>query len=145
MNRIKIQIKGSEKFVIRLLKNLNIDIYDIKQFQNKTIYVIDSKDLKKIPKNLIIYRSKTFNEVLNNNKEFIFSLILGTIILILLSNIIVSVKIMQTDNKLNKILMKDLYKNGIKPLTIKKQRKSLRNIKEMLLRNYNNDLEWLEI
>ena len=143
--KIKVQIKGDEHFIVRLLKGLKIDVYSIKHISNKSIYKIKEEDLKRIPKNLIVKRSNTLIEKLVINKYFIMSLVIGVFMIILFSNIIFSIKIIHNDKHIRMITKNELDKYGLKVLTFKKSYKELEQIKKKILNDYKNEYEWIEI
>ena len=145
MKKIKVQIKGKEKFIIKLLKGLKIDIYDIKYINEKSIYLINFDDLKKIPKSLILSQSDTLKDRLFRHKEFIISIITGIVLIIFLSHIIVNVKIMNNDKNIRTIMQKELKKYGVKPFTIRKKYEDLKQIKKQIISDYKNIFEWIEI
>ena len=143
--KIKVQIKGSEHLIIKLLKGLNINIYSINHIKDRSIYKIDKNDIKKIPKNLIVYKSKTIKESIIDNKEFIVSTLIGVLFLLVFSNIIFNIKIIHNDKNIRYITKKELDKYGLKLFTFKKNYKEIESIKQKILNDYKNQYEWIEI
>ena len=141
----------------RLLKNiynLNISIYNLVRINYKEINItIKENDLDKI-RNLSVLnevsvidykgKMKTINKM-KINRSFIFSIIIGVILLILLSNMIFTIEVSHTDNYLKELVLKELNKYGIKEYRFKKSFDELTDIKNKILEDNKKIIEWLEI
>lgn len=145
MKKIKVQIKGREKMVVKLLKGLRVDIYDIFHKNESSIYLIKEEDLKKIPKGLILNKSLSLKDKVFLHKEFIISIFLSLLLFTFLSHIIFSVKIMHNDKYIREITKDELNKYGLKPLRFRKSYKQIEKIKKNMLNDYKDDFEWIEI
>ena len=145
MKKIKVQIKGREKLIIKLLKGLRVNIYDIKHMEGKSIYLVSYNDLRKIPKGLIINQDLTLKDKIYVHKEFILGIFLSLIFIIVLSHIIFSIKIMHNDKYIRNITKKELERYGLKPLTFRKNYGDLNQIKKKILSDYKDVIEWIEI
>ena len=145
MKKIKVQIKGREKLIIKLLKGLKVDIYDIKHKCEESIYTIKEEDLRKIPKSLILNKSLNLKSKILLHKEFILSIFLSLLLITFLSHIIFSVKIMHNDKYIREVTKKELNKYGLKPLRFRKSYKEIDKIKKSILNDYKNVFEWMEI
>ena len=143
--KTRVQIKGKETYIIKLLKGLNIDIYSIKYIKGKSIYIIDSTNISKIPKSILLYKDDTFKEKIIKNKNFLLSTLIGLTIMICLSNIIFSVKIIHNDKYIRNITKKELNKYGLKRFTFKKNYKQINAIKQKILDDYKDVYQWIEI
>ena len=146
---IKIK-KVSVSELIKVLFKHDIDI-EIKEYNNKhLICIINNNDLKNIKK---LYKIEILNEytyknllkTFKNKIYYIVLIIIGLIIYLLFTNIIVNVSILSNNKELVKNLSKELDKNNIKRLTFKKNFIEINNIKEKILNNNKDKLEWLEI
>ena len=150
---INVKTRNMDRFLTNLYK-LNIDIFNVNVINYKEVIVeIYEKDLNKIKKlsvlnkiEVIDYkgRIKSKKKVLFNRTLF-FSLFIGFIILFLLSNIIFNIEVVHTSGKVRNFIINELKDNGIKRLQFKKSFNKLANIKENILKNNKDKIEWLEI
>jgi len=150
-NRVLIKIKNKNiNDVSNMCINKSINIYKIKKTDKDVLIQIDSLDLEKLQiyyKVEIIknYSLKSLINKIINNYHIIIMLLFAFALLILFSNIIVEVKIDSSNPKMQELLSKELDKYNIKRLTFKKDYLSILNIKENILDNNKDQLEWLEI
>ena len=148
INKYKLLITGIN-VLDKLIKD-NIYLYDIDNYKDKVIVIVDEVGYKKIKKK---YKYKILNRYGKNklnylfNKYFIFicAFILGIIINIFLSNIIFSIDIIHSNKKIRNIIKEDLNKYGIRRFYLKKSYKNKEKIIEKILKKENNNIEWLEI
>ena len=137
INKYKLLITG-RNVLDKLIKD-NIYLYDIDNYKDKVIVIVDEVGYKKIKKK---YKYKILNRYGKNklnylfNKYFIFicAFILGIIIDIIHSN-----------KKIRNIIKEDLNKYGIRRFYLKKSYKNKEKIIEKILKKENNNIEWLEI
>lgn len=150
---IKVKTKNMDRFLTNLYK-LNIDIFNVNVENFKEVRVeIYEKDLNKIKKisilnkvQIIDYKGKIKGKKkILFNKTFLISLIFGFSILFLLSNIIFKIEIVHTSSEVRKFIMDELKENGIKQLQFKKSFNNLLEIKNKILKNNKDKIEWLEI
>lgn len=128
----------------------NIDITLIESNKNYIICKINAKDLKKLRN---IYKCEVikdysykqlFKEI--KNKFYYFLLIIFAVfIYFVFINIIVDVNIESNNKEMIKIISKELEENNISRLKFKKNFVELNQIKEKILNNHKDVLEWLEI
>lgn len=155
MNKLLLNIQGPKPkdFIIRLC-NKKIKIYQIKYINKKEVNIlIEDKNLESILKNKTIYEINIIKEYGKNkikkdiikSQVFIICSLLGILILFFLSCISFKIKIMHTDKEIINLLTRELNKNGIKEKTIKKDFKQIQKIKEKILNENKNTIEWLEI
>ena len=154
-NVVQISIKTQN--LERLLNNiykLNIDILNLEVLNYKEIKLeIYEKDLNKIRKISILNKIniEKYKGIINiKNKlifyrDFIISIIIGIIVLLLLTNIIFSIEIRHTDSELKQYIYEELNKNGIKKYQFKKSYNELEKIKTNIIKNNKDKIEWLEI
>ena len=154
-SKISIYVTGKniERFIKRLYKN-NINIYDVKRINRNKMYLkINNNDYDKIIKIKTIYEItecesygliKIKKEILKNKFIIIFTII-SLIIIILLSNITFSIEIVHSSNSIRNIIYSELEKNGIKKYKFKKNYDELQKIKNIILNNNKDKLEWIEI
>ena len=150
---IKVKTRNMDRFLINLYK-LNIDIFNVNVVNFKEVIVeVYEKDLNKIKKlsilnkiEIIDYKGKirSKKKVLFN-KTLLSSLLIGFIILFTLSNIIFNIEVVHTSSEVREFIIEELKENGINKLQFKKSFDKLFEIKNKILENNKDKLEWLEI
>jgi len=150
MNKVKIRVDDNSYKLINYLINNNI-YYESLLFMNN-YYILDVcfNDYKKISRryNTIIikyYGSVGLKHYFLVNKYMFISFIISMFILYLLSNTIFDIKINSDDKNIIKILNNELKNNGIYKYKKKKDFEELQLIKNKILENNKNYLEWIEI
>ena len=150
---ISVKTKKIDHFLKKLYK-LNIEILNLyKKSYNEIIFEINEKDLSKIKKLTLFNKIeiKGYNGIKNRiniiekNKILFFSIIFGIIFLNFLSNIVFDININHTSNDVKTYMTDELKKYGIKRLSIKKSFDELNEIKEKILNENKDKLEWIEI
>lgn len=149
----KLIIKINKISISQLIKELfrlNIDVEIIKEDKKYVICKINNKDLEKIKMHYKIeiineYTYKNLFKTLKEKLYYLLLILLGILLYIFLSNTIVKVSILSNNKELVKVLTKELDNNNIKRLTYKKNFIEINNIKENILNNNKDKLEWLEI
>lgn len=94
--------------------------------------------LKRTGKAYLIHLYKT-------KKIFLYSIIFAFLIIILLTNIIFSVRVVETDKEIKDMILTDLRENGITRFRFKVSYKRKEAIREKILEKEKDYLEWLEI
>lgn len=94
--------------------------------------------LKRTGKAYLIHLYKT-------KKIFLYSIIFAFLVIILLTNIIFSVRIVETDKEIKDMILTDLRENGITRFRFKVSYKRKEAIREKILEKEKDYLEWLEI
>ena len=148
---VKVKTRNMRLFLTNLYK-LNIDIFNVNVVNFKEVIVeVYERDLNKIKKlsilnkiEIIDYKVKGKKKILFN-KTLLFSLFIGSIILFILSNIIFNIEIVHTSSEVRNFIKEELKENGIKELQFKKSFNNLLKIKNKILENNKDKLEWLEI
>jgi len=150
---IKVKTRKMDRFLTNLYK-LNIDIFNVNVVSFKEVIVeVYERDLNKIKKlsilnkiEIIDYKGKVKGKKkILFNKTLLFSLFIGVIILFILSNIIFNIEIVHTSSEVRNFIKEELKENGIKELQFKKSFNKLLKIKNKILENNKDKLEWLEI
>lgn len=155
MNNLKINIQGKriESFIKRLIDN-NIDLINIEYISYKEINIlIPKKDYQKLKKIKTIYKIKiirkygidNIKDIIKVNRILILFIILGLLLLLFLSKVIFNVKVVHNDESLRNLLYQELEQYGIKEHSFKKKKKEIVDIKNKILREYKDKIEWLEI
>ncbi len=154
-SKIKLNIKGKkiERFLQKLIVN-QINLYDVKKINRDEVNIVISKqDYLKVYKLKSIYELNIIDgygfikikKVAKINSLLIFFLIIGIISLYILSKVTFSIDIIHTSPKVRQFIMDELNKNGIKLKTFKKSYNELQKIKDKILEDNKNTIEWLEI
>lgn len=94
--------------------------------------------LKRTGKAYLIHLYKT-------KKIFLYSIIFAFLVIILLTNIIFSVRVVETDKEIKDMILTDLRENGITRFRFKVSYKRKEAIRETILEKEKDYLEWLEI
>lgn len=150
---IRVKTKNMDRFLTNLYK-LNIDIFNVNVDSFKEVIVeIYEKDISKIKKlsilnkiDIIDYKGKIRSKKkILFNKTLLFSLFFGLIILYFLSNIIFNIEVVHTSSEVRNFIIEELKENGINKLQIRKSFDGLSKIKNKILENNKDVLEWLEI
>lgn len=145
-------VKLDYKVFNRLLK---YNIYYIKIKKNKDNYILylDYENYEKIKKFSKIYKIELIGykglikylKILKQYYLFFIMFFLAIIYIIFLANIIFKIEV-KTDNlELNNLIIKELDKYGISLYKFKKKWEDKEEIKEIILKNNKDKIEWLEI
>lgn len=94
--------------------------------------------LKRTGKAYLIHLYKT-------KKIFLYSIIFAFLVIVLLTNIIFSVRVVETDKEIKDMILTDLRENGITRFRFKVSYKRKEAIREKILEKEKDYLEWLEI
>lgn len=133
-----------EKIIISELKHIDEKTIKIKVLKS------DYQKLKKLKKNYkikIIGRTGVLKlkKDWKKNKHLIVAIICGYFILLVLNSIIFEVKIIHEKKEIRAIIQSSMEKYNLKPLTFKKSFKEISKIKQKILADNKEKLEWLEI
>ena len=153
MDTLILNVKGKNinNFIYKL-HSKKIDILKIEYISRNEINIeIKYNDYKLIDNvlyeiKIIKYKGiRRLKEIIISKKYFIISLSIGIILLILLTNTIYKVDIIYSGTKLRNILKEELKKYGIKEYTLSKSFDELDSIKNKILLDYKDTIEWLMI
>ena len=147
-DKILIKIYDNSLNITKYLVNKEIDFLNIKEYKNYSTLYISKSDLKNIYMHYEIlkeYSIKNIIYILKNKIYYIFLLFMGIIIFSIFSNIIVDVQINTNDTEIIKKISKSLDNYGIKRLTFKKNYNDIKTIKDSILNELKDNIEWLEI
>lgn len=148
-NKVKIIVyENSNKFINYLI--YHSIYYEDLTLNNNYILTVDFEDYKKINRRyktkIIKYYGKRFIiNCINVNKYMIFSLFISFLVLLLLTNTIFEININTNDEKIYNIINNSLKENNISLYKRKKSFKELKNIKNKILKENEDSLEWIEI
>lgn len=153
-NLIKIKVSG--KNVKNYLKRLNdhqINIYKINYLNKEIEIFINEKNEEKAYELKTIYELEKLDEFgirklfqkIEKNFILIIFLILNVIFINYLANYIYKVEIIENKVELKKYINQILVKNNIKPYAKKKSYKTIEKIKNKILLENKDHIEWIEI
>ena len=153
-NLIKIKVSG--KNVKNYLKRLNdhqINIYKINYLNKEIEIFINEKNEEKAYELKTIYELEKLDEFgirklfqkIEKNFILIILLILNVIFINYLANYIYKVEIIENKVELKKYINQILVKNNIKPYAKKKSYKTIEKIKNKILLENKDHIEWIEI
>ncbi len=151
--KIKIEGKNINNYIKRILKR-KINIIKLLPISYKeTDIILKYSEYQKLIKYKSTYKISIIDNygklkikkiIKKNTILFVFFLI-GISIIILLSNIIFSIDIIHEDKEIRSLMRKELYNNGIKKYTFKKNYQDLEIIEDKILEKNKDKLEWIEI
>lgn len=149
----KLEITGKDvKRFIKMLYKMGIYFEEI-YFDNSSCFVkVDLVNYKKISdiktsyniKIVGLYGGKKFEVFFKRNFHFFFFSCVGVLLLYFLSNIIFDVEIIHDDKNIREILTKELEKYDIEKYKFVKSYDYIQKVKEEILNNNKEDIEWLE-
>lgn len=154
-SKIKINIKGRkiERFIKRLADN-KINIYNMEMInRNEANIVILKSDYLKVLNIKSIYEFNIvggtgmikIRKTLKLNSLILFFLVIGIIVLQILSRMIFSIEVIHTDKSIRNKMLSELENYGLKIHAFKKSYDEVQKIKEQILTDHKDDIEWLEI
>lgn len=151
--KIKVTGRNINNFLKRLINN-NINIEKVIPISHKEIdLIINYQDLDKVLKLKTIYNIKIIRyygklRIIKRIKKDIFilsSLLISLLLIYTLSNIIFKVEVMHSNKNIIKLVTKELEDNGIKKYKFVKNYQEIEKIKNKILEENKDTLEWLEI
>jgi len=154
-NYIKVQIEGKNvnnylKWLIK--QRINIINLNVAK-HNKLELIVYYKDYKKLKLYSKTYKIKIVKkygklqiiENIKNNSYIFVPLIVAIVFLYFLSNIIFSIEVVYNNQEIDSIIKNELKKYGIDKYKLKKDYSYIKQVKEKILKDNKDILEWLEI
>lgn len=156
MNNHYIWVKVNTTNISKLLNKLyNSSIYyeDLRIDKTSIYLKIDIYNYNRLKKYLISYKTVIYKDtgiykylnIFKSNKIFFISLFISIILLIISNNAYFNIKINTKDELIKNTIISSLEENGIKRVGFKKKYRDIEKIKEKILENNKDTLEWLEI
>lgn len=151
--KIKVTGRNINNFLKRLINN-NINIEKVIPISHKEIdLIINYQDLYKVLKLKTIYNIKIVRyygklRIIKRIKKDIFilsSLLISLLLIYTLSNVIFKVEVIHSNKNIIKLVTKELEDNGIKKYKFVKNYQEIEKIKNKILEENKDTLEWLEI
>lgn len=151
--KIKVTGRNINNFLKRLINN-NINIEKVIPISYKEIdLIINYQDLDKVLKLKTIYNIKIVRyygklRIIKRIKKDIFilsSLLISLLLIYTLSNVIFKVEVIHSNKNIIKLVTKELEDDGIKKYKFVKNYQEIEKIKNKILEENKDTLEWLEI
>ena len=154
MSHYVIKIEGRRpNSLLSLLIILKIPFIKKKETKDYLILEIEEEYFQKIKKLAPTYEITILKRtgkaylihLYKTKKIFLYSIIFAFLVIILLTNIIFSVRVVETDKEIKDMILTDLRENGITRFRFKVSYKRKEAIREKILEKEKDYLEWLEI
>jgi len=155
MNKfIIIRVKNNIKRFLDKSKKYNIELHDIVYINDNEILVkIFFDDFKKIKRynyysEVTIYKRMGLDYIKDKIYELKYILLVFLLCIIsmyFISNIIVDIDVIHSNKSIRELVSDELELNGIKKYSYKKSFSELENIKNNILENNKDKLEWISI
>ena len=150
--KIKIEGKDVKRF-IRMLYRSGIYFEEISLDHGSAYIKVDKENYKKFNDIKTSYNIEVielfgiskFNHLIRSNFIFLIFIAFGIFLLYFLSNIIFDVEVIHNDKHIRDLLYSELDKYNIKKYNFVKKYEYVQKVKNEILNNYKNDIEWLEI
>ena len=145
-------LKINSKYLNKLLK-YNVSFYKIKYQKDICFLYVNYNDYSKLIKYKDIYGISLYKvlglpmykSLIKNNLVFIISIIIGIVFFYILSNIIFDIKIMSNNKDIIKIINMELEEADFRKYRFVKSFKEKEILKNKILNDYKDKIEWLEI
>lgn len=154
MSHYVIKIEGRRpNSLLSLLIILKIPFIKKKETKDYLILEIEEEYFQKIKKLAPTYEITILKRtgkaylihLYKTKKIFLYSIIFAFLVILLLTNIIFSVRVVETDKEIKDMILTDLRENGITRFRFKVSYKRKEAIREKILEKEKDYLEWLEI
>lgn len=153
--RVKVKIVGSNinNYLKRVIKK-KVQIIRLIPVSYREVHVIlEYSEYKKLLELKSIYEvsllenlgSKRLEEKLGKNAILLIFMLLGLVTIMFLSRVIFSVEVIHQDREVRELLKEELKKMGIVKYSLKKDYEKLNAIRDKILEENKERLEWIEI
>lgn len=148
---VKVAIKTNNNIsLIQSLNRMNINIYEVDYGNKKLLLKITYDDYKKLKKYYKCSLVKHYNiygykDTLKRMKIYYLAIVIFIVLTFLLSRLILEVKVIHTNPLIRELILRDLKDYSIKKYTIKKDFNTLEEIKNEIVNNNKDQIEWLSI
>lgn len=154
-NYVKVKIVGKNiNNYIKWLISKKINIIKLNIIKHNELHIIiDYKDFNLLTKYSQIYKviiikkygRLKFFDIIKNNNIILICILVSIVFLYFLSNIIFSIDIVYNNQELVSMIENELEKYNIKKYKFKKKYKYIEEVKEKILDDNKDILEWIEI
>ena len=153
-NFIIIKIENFRDRFLRKLISSNIYFYDVKYIgRDKLIVKINLEDYKRVKRLGFFSKIKVvkyegyvgIKKHFKNNLYFYLMAIFCFILMDIITSFIVSVEVIHENSRIRNLVTSELYDSGIKRFSLRKDFDQVEDIKNKILDNNKNSIEWLSI
>jgi similar to stage IV sporulation protein len=153
-NKIWIRIDCNNYYkLINKLSFLNINIYNIKKINENYYLLIDENNFKIINNSLVTYKLIRFKNtgfkkyllIVKNYYIYFLTIIIGLLMFFILNHLIISIDVITEKSSIKELVTTSLKEKGIKVLSFRKSYSEVTKIKEEILNENQDKLDWLEI
>ncbi len=153
-NYILIKVTNNINRFIDKCKSNNFELYNITYIKKDIILVkIKKEDFENIKRynyysDIEEYKKLGIDNLIDkiySLKYFILTFIICIILMILSSKIILKIEVIHSNKEVRELLINELESYGIKKFSIKKDFYKIENIKNKILENNKDTLEWISI
>ncbi len=147
---IKTKTKNKDKLLVKFYKN-HISVYDCFVDHGEFYIKIAADDLVNVQDKIVTTKFEYVTDTgVYHLKNIITPLKMVSVglflfFVFLFSHVIVSVEVIHSNKEIRQLVQSTLEEYGIKKYTFYKNYNDLQEIKEKILNEYKNQLEWLEI
>ena len=148
---VLIKTNHVERFLLKC-RGLGISIFHTEKTKDGMMIKILESDYKKLHKiwfiqykKLDVEGVKKVKKLIKKNFVFLVSFIIGIILLFFVSQIIVQVDVIHSNKEIRDLVTNALKERGIVKNSWRKSYQEIQEIKESILEEYPEKLEWLEI
>ena len=153
-NYILIKVTNNISRFINKCKSNNFELYNITYLKKDIILAkIKKEDLENIKRynyysDIEEYKKLGIDNLIDkiyNLKYFILTFIICIILMLICSKIILKIEVIHSNKDIRELLINELESYGIKKYSIKKDFYKIENIKNKILENNKDTLEWISI
>lgn len=148
---VSVKVSNPDRFFLKCHEK-NIAIYEIQRMDNEVKIKIQTKDYSKLKQIWFIKIKKiepigihALKKKIQKHHIFLIAIGIGLVFLYVLSHIMLSVTVVHSNQDIRFLLMNALEEKGIKENTWRKSYQEIEKIKQEILDQYPDQLEWLEI
>ena len=153
-NFIIIKVENFRDRFLRKLISSNIYFYDVKYIdKDKLLVKINLEDYKRVKRLGFFSKIKVvkyegyvgIKKHFKNNLYFYLMAIFCFILMDIITSFIVSVEVIHENSRIRNLVTSELYDSGVKRFSLRKDFDQVEDIKNKILDNNKNTLEWLSI
>lgn len=153
-NFIIIKVENFRDRFLRKLISSNIYFYDVKYIDKDKLHVkINLEDYKRVKRLGFFSKIKVvkyegyvgIKKHFKNNLYFYLMAIFCFILMDIITSFIVSVEVIHENSRIRNLVTSELYDSGIKRFSLRKDFDQVEDIKNKILDNNKNSIEWLSI
>ncbi len=151
---IIIKVKGNISKFISKCVNLKLTLHNIVYLDQETILVkINKDDYDKIKKINYFCKISKYKYLgidslllfLKRNRIILLSIICCFLLMYFIEGVIIKVEVIHSNQEIIELVTDELKKTGIKPFTYKKDFNKLESIKNKIVENNPDKIEWMSI